>query len=670
MTTQRTAAVRALALVGPTGSGKTTLMEAMVMAAGAIDRRGGLGDSSPEARSRGHSVELNFARFDFLEDAYAVVDCPGSVELAAEADAALAAVDLAIIVTEPEAAKAGLLHPIFHQLEALGVPRAVFVNKMDQAKGSLDDLLSALAPVSAAPLVARQLPIFTGEKVSGYVDLALERAFVYRAGQASQQIDITPDIAGQEADARFHMLEQLADFDDTLMEQLLSDINPAQDLVFADLVGDMNAGLIAPVFFGSALNGFGVRRLLKALRHETATPDAAARRCGFTGAGAYVIKTAHVGQAGKLAFARIYGGQLADGADLTLPGGDRARAAGLFQMQGPALNKTAKAMTGDIVALGKLEQAQAGMALGSAGGVVPAQKAKRRSALYGLAVSAVNRKDDVRLSGALAKLLEEDPGLSLVHDTESHQVLLMGQGDGHIRLALERLRRRYAVEINTARPQTPYRETVRGVTTQKGRHKKQTGGHGQFADVTLRVSPRSRGDGFAFVSQITGGVVPKQWIPAVEQGVVDALAKGPLGFPVVDLEVALTDGSFHPVDSSEMAFRIAGRITTEEALAKCSPYLLEPIDSLKVFTPSAAIAAVNSMISGRRGQILGFGPRDGWPGWDVVEAYLPQETCNDLIAELRGLTQGLGEFSASFDHLAELSGRLAEEVVSAARARD
>ena len=214
--------VRALALVGPTGAGKTSLMEAMLQAAGETDRK--VGDSSPEAKARGHSVELNLAGFDFMGDHYAVVDCPGSLELAAEADAALPAVDLAVIVAEPEAAKVVLLQPAIRQLEALGVPRALFINKMDQARGSLDDLLAALAPVSSVPLVARQLPVVENERVTGYVDLALERAFVYRAGQPSQVVDLTPDLATVHADARFHMLEQLADFDDELMEQLLSDV--------------------------------------------------------------------------------------------------------------------------------------------------------------------------------------------------------------------------------------------------------------------------------------------------------------------------------------------------------------------------------------------------------------------------------------------------------------
>jgi elongation factor G len=647
--------VRALGLVGPTGGGKTTLMEALLQAACDGERRGDkAGDTSPEAKARSHSVEINLANFEFMGDRYAVIDCPGALEFSAEADAALAALDFAIVVAEPEAAKAVLLQPVLRQLERLGVPRALFVNKMDQAKGALQDLLDALAPISAAPLVARQLPIYEREKVTGFIDLALERAFVYRAGAPSQRVEIGADMADAEAQARFHMLEQLADFDDTLMEQLLSDITPSRDLVFADLAADMNEGLITPVFFGSALNGFGIRRLLKALRHETPAPERAAARLGVEGVGAYVLKTAYAGQAGKLAYARVFGGKLADGADLTLPGGERSRAGGLFAVHGAGLRKLPAAEEGEVAAIGKVDQAAAGQIL-SAGPTPQAGRVEmsKRPPLFAVAVSAKSRNDDVRLSGALLRLVDEDPGLALRHDAEARQVLLHGQGEGHVRLALERLKRRFGVEVATERPRTPYRETITRAATQRGRHKKQSGGHGQFGDVTIDIKPLPRGAGFVFESKITGGAVPKQWIPAVEQGVRDGLAKGPLGHPVIDLHVTLMDGAWHSVDSSEMAFRTAGRIAVEEGLKACGPVLLEPIEKLTVFTPATAMSNINSALSARRGQILGFGPREDWPGWEAIEAYLPQDECIDLIAELRSLTQGLGAFETSFDHMAE-----------------
>ncbi|NEX91774.1 elongation factor G [Caulobacter sp. 17J65-9] len=670
----KTHGARVVALAGPVGSGKTTLLEALLHAAGAIERQGSVeakssvGDAAPEARDRGQSVELNLAAFEFMGDRYGVIDCPGSVEFAADADHALACADLCLVVADPEPEKAVLLQPILKELERRGVPRALFVNKIDQARGRVRDLLAALQPVSATPLVARQIPIWKDEKAAGFVDLALERAFVYGAGATSERVDIPADLIERETEARFHMLEQLADYDDGLMEQLLSDVTPSQDAVFADLIRETREGLITPVFLGSALNGFGVRRLLKALRHDMPEASAAAERLGAEGPCAYVFKTAHAGQIGKLALARVFGSDLADGSEVTRPDGEKARVGGLFSVFGAATKKIAKAGPGELVALGKLENAHAGEIL-SADGKARRLKlaAETRLPLFALAVSTKDRKDDVRLSGALAKLVEEDPGLTYRLDPETQETLLLGQGEVHLRTAIERLKRRFGVAVDAHRPKTAYRETIRKGLAQRGRHKKQTGGHGQFGDVMIELRPMERGEGFSFSDKISGGVVPKQWIPAVEDGVRDAMERGPLGFPVVDVGVVLTDGSYHAVDSSEIAFRTAGRIAMSEGLAGGASYLLEPVEKITIYAPSTATSRINSIVSGRRGQILGFDNREGWPGWDRIEVYLPESERQDLIVELRSATQGVGAFEAEFDHMAELTGRLADEVVKQAR---
>jgi elongation factor G len=308
--THAAATTRAIALVGPPGAGKTTLLEAMLFASGATSRQGdvaagtSVGDASPEARQRGQSVEPNLAGFDFLGDRFAIVDCPGSGDFGGAEDLVLPAVDQAIVVVDPTPDKAVLAQPILRALERMGLPHAIFVNKIDQARGPLDPLIRALEAVASTPLVLRQLPLFKGERATGFVDLALERAFVYRPGQASERVDMPGEVVLAEADARFHMLEQLAEFDDELLEQLCSDVTPSQDMVFADLVTEMREAKITPVFFGSAQSGFGIRRLLKALRHETPCCDAAAERLGLDGHAAYVFKVSHAGQMGKLAAGR------------------------------------------------------------------------------------------------------------------------------------------------------------------------------------------------------------------------------------------------------------------------------------------------------------------------------------------------------------------------------
>jgi elongation factor G len=672
----KSATARAVALVGPAGAGKTSLMEALLHAAGAIDRLGSvnggncIGDTSPEARARTQTLELNIASFTFDEDRYTLLDLPGSVEFAAEGDAVLAAVDLAIVVTDPDPDRALLLQPILKELDRLSVPRIVFVNKIDQARVRLRDYLEALQAVSTIPLVARQIPIWENEQVSGYVDLANERAYVYRPGKPSERIDMPAHVTERENEARFHMLEQLADYDDALMEKLLADEQPQIDEVFADLVKETQAGLIAPVFLGAALNSAGVRRLLKALRHDTPGPQAAADRVGAQGVCAYVLKSSHTGQSGKLVFARAFGGAIADGADLTRVDATSNRVSGVFHLLGAQQKKVADLKEGEIGALGRLDAARACDLLSAGGAKLhthDAALAPPRFPVYSLAIATEDRKDDVRVSAAIAKLMEEDCALQYGHDPQTHELVLRGQGEIHLRVTLDRLKRRYQVGVQAHRPRSAYKETIRKSVTQRGRHKKQSGGHGQFGDVVCEIKPLPRSSGFQFEDRVTGGVVPRQWIPAVEMGVKDAMEKGPLGFPVVDVHVALTDGSHHSVDSSEIAFRTAGRIAMSDGLGACEPFLLEPIEKITIFAPNTATSRITSMLSTRRGQILGFDAREDWPGWDRIEGFIPQSERQDLIVELRSATQGLGSYIAEFAHMAELTGRLAEDIVAKAK---
>jgi elongation factor G len=287
-----------------------------------------------------------------------------------------------------------------------------------------------------------------------------------------------------------------------------------------------------------------------------------------------------------------------------------------------------------------------------------------------IALSAKERKDDVKLGQALTKLQEEDPSLTIVHNPEAQEVVMWGQGEMHLRVATERLAERYGVAIVTRPPTVGYRETIRKPIVQRGRHKKQSGGHGQYGDVVLDIKPLSRGSGFTFEDHIKGGVVPNNYIPSVEEGVIDGLKHGPLGFPVVDVAVKLIDGSYHTVDSSDMAFRTAGRIGIVEALPQCQPVLLEPIHLVEIYCPNEATAKINAIMSGRRGQILGFDTREGWPGWDVVRAQMPEAEIGDLIIEVRSATAGVGTFTFKFDHMSELTGRTADQIIAARRAAE
>ncbi|MBB4640661.1 elongation factor G [Rhizorhapis suberifaciens] len=658
--------VRAVALVGPAGSGKTSLAEALLFAAGAIDRQGSVaagssaGDGSPEARARGSSTELNLLRYEWLGDPFIILDAPGSAGFAADAALAVKACDLALVVIDPDPARALLVEPVLRQLESAGVPHALFVNKIEQAHGSIEDLLMALKPLSAATIVARQIPIQEDEQVTGFVDLALERAYHYCHGKPSEQFPLDDALRQQEERARLLMLETLADHDDILLEQLLSDEIPSLDLVFGDLARETRSGLVVPVLFGSALNGHGVRRLLKMLRHDAPAPEQTAERLNIGNASGLVLKVSHGSAIGRLALTRVFDRALAEGAELTGgPEGQAIRAGALFAIQGAATTKVGRAEPGDIVGVAKMDSLRAGDFLGSKGRLA----LERPIANCALAVAVENHKDEVRLSTALNRLAEEDPGLRWGQNGGSNETLLHGINDEHLAVALDRLKRRYGVGVTAHKPGTSYKESVRKPLTQRGRYKKQSGGHGQFADVTIELRPLERGEGFHFADRITGGAVPKQWIPAVEQGARDALVKGPLGFPVVDVAVTLVDGQFHSVDSSELAFRTAGRIAVSDALAAAAPYLLEPVAHVTIHSPGFASSRIGSSVASRRGQMLGMTPLDGWSRWDVIEVLLPESELHGLEAELRSLSQGMARYEAHFDHLAEVGHKLAGEIV-------
>ena len=398
------------------------------------------------------------------------------------------------------------------------------------------------------------------------------------------------------------------------------------------------------------------------MRHEAPASDHAAKRLEVTDAAMYVFKIVH-GSIGRLAMARVLGGKIAEGSDLKSSEGDHARVGSLFKIQGEKTQKVSEARDGDIVAVAKIDIDQGRASGFRRGKVPPAIDIDYPARNCAIAIEPADRKDDVKLSGALQRLGEEDAALVIEHDEANHEIRLRGINDEHLNTVLGRLKRRFGVEVKTQTPTVGYRESIRKPVTQKGRHKKQSGGHGQFGDVIIEVKPLPRGSGFVFEERIHGGSVPKHWIPAVEEGVREAMHKGPFGFQVVDCAVALVDGSYHSVDSSELAFRLAGRIAMQDALGAAQPHLLEPMHKLMVVCPSSATSRITSAIAGRRGQMLGMAPRDGWAGWDRIDALIPEAELAGLEAELRSQSQGLATYEAEFDHLAELNGPLADKVI-------
>lgn len=663
--------VRNVAIVGPYSSGKTTLLESLLFVSGAITRKGSIkegntvSDSSPEARDRQMSVEVSAASTTHDKIEFTFLDCPGSIEFAQETYNALVGAGAAIVVCEPVIDRLLTLAPLLKFLDDWEIPHLVFINKMDRFKNSFMEVLHALKEVSTRPVLPQQYPIRQDRELVGYIDLITEQAYHYHSGSPADPVPLPDHLKPEEHSARQEMLEVLADFDDHLLEELLEDIEPSQAEIIKDLKQDLSADLIVPVFFGIADQDYGVRPLLDALVKETPAPTITGERRGLENKQegetlVQVLKTYFTPQGGQLSLARVWQGKLTDGMSL-----NGVRAGGLYHLMGQQQKSIQAAGIGEIVAIGRLEGIKTGDTLSSKG--KPSKelpKADTLEPVYALAVTPEKRKDEVKLSGALSKLVEEDPSLYWEQHGDTKEVILWGQGEIHLQVALDRLRRKYNLPMSTHLPQVPYKETIRQGHKVHGRYKHQTGGHGAFGDVYLDIRPLARGEGFHFHQKIVGGVVPKQYIPGVEMGVKEYLEHGPLGFPVVDVDVTLTDGSYHSVDSSEQAFKQAARIAMTEGMPLCHPILLEPILLVKVSIPAECTSKALQLVSGRRGQILGYESLAAWKGWDQVTAYLPQAEMHNFIIELRSLTMGVGTFTWTYDHLQEVPDKVTNNVLA------
>ncbi len=663
-----TRGTRCVAIVGPQGSGKTTLTEAMLFAAGAIPAKGNVAqattasDASPEARARHMSTELTPLHFSFMGDDWVVLDCPGAVDLLQDSHHGMLMADTVVIVVDPHPERMLSLGPVFSFLDEHKVPHMLFINKMDRFHGSVRELIASAQRQSSRPLVLRHVPISDGPHINGYVDVVAERAYHYKFDKPSTRIPIADASPRDLGDARRALLERLSDFDDALLEKLLEDITPDTKEVYRQLTKDLQEDLIVPVLIGAAEHENGVRRLLKVLRHEVPGPEVTAKRLQIPDGKlvAQVLRITYAPHVGKLSVLRVWHGTLKDGEMLA-----GQRVSNLQEGAEPKLGKArlSSAGVGAVAALSKLDAGAVGTILTETGAQAPKAAATPPVSLYTLAIAASNRKDDVKLGDALRKLAEEDPSLTLHQMPDTGELLFSGQGEMHLLLAIERLRRKFDLDVQTHKPQVAYRETIRRGTTHHARFKRQSGGHGQFADIKVEISPLPRGGGITFTDSIVGGVVPRNFIPAVEAGMRDNTARGPLGFPVVDVNVRLIDGQYHSVDSSDQAFRTAGRMAMTEGLPHCEPVLLEPVYEVTLYVPDAFTSKVQRAVTQRRAQILGFNARSGWDGWEEVRVHMPEAEMQDLILDIRSNSQGTGTYEAVFSHYQELQGRDADKVV-------
>ena len=674
--------IRNVAFVGPHHSGKTTLIEALLAHSGAIPRKGAVTDGSattdhdPESHAHQMSVAPSFAYLQSGNARVNIIDCPGAVDFLEETKNALLAADAAVIVVEADPNRLAQVETIVDYLESRSLPHCFCINRLDRPGADFFATYASLRQRFGNHVVAEQAPIGQAENFSGFVDIITMSAFKYGEGGATTGTALPENF---EAKSREELLEALADFDDHLMEEILEGQEPPLDEIERDLTSDVSADKIVPVLVASGIRGWGVPQLLELVLSQF--PDATGvRRLDQSGKPvepsaqaplvAQVCKTIVHPQSGKLSIARIFAGTINADTQLvdTSRGDVKERPGGLYALLGKNQSAVTSMGPGSIVAIARLEHAQTGDTLCAGGAKLVTPLHKPPKPAFGLALRPHDRADEAKLSQLLVRMKEEDPTLLVERAEFTDELVLRGYGEMHLAVTVERLQRKYNVKLDTQLPHVPYRETITGKTKQQGRYKHQTGGHGMFGDVHLEIEPQPRGSGVKFDEHIVGGVVPKQFFPGVEKGVREALEKGPLGgFPVVDVHVTLYDGSYHSVDSNEMSFKLAASLAMREGMPKCNPVLLEPIQRVEITVPTAYTSAVLQQVSGRRGQILSYGPSEQRRGYDIVKALVPQSELPRYLTELRTATQGLGYFSAEHDHFEYAPPKVVASVTAAAK---
>lgn len=620
--------MRLFTILGPSGAGKTTLVQALA----SLDDKRGKALSIPGVAS--------VSSFGFMGEDWAAVDVVGGAENLASVGAALAVSDIAVICVPADAESAVLAAPFLRRVEELEVPAIIFINRIDSAQHRIAEIVAALQAYSRHHIVLREVPIRDGGTITGFVDLVSERAWKFEEGKHSALIEMPDSVKDREAAARTELLESYADLDDHLMEELIEDRQPLAEEVYAVAARALRDNAVIECFIGSASKGHGITRLMKSLRHDAPGVEQTRSRfgAGTLAVGALADQLKHLG---KTVLVRALDGSVGGGARL---GGADLGSITDLDAKTPlgqlAAGQIGLAVKSDHLSAGQAFSRDTGERLAGGGAASPFRRI----------IAPGHDKDDSRLLAALGRLAEIDPALGLVSDEGTGRPVLATQGPLHLRRVLAKIGGDFAVPVGESPVPTALRETILRGTEVHHRHRKQTGGAGQFADVVVAIRPESRGAGFAFTETVKGGTVPRNYIPSVEEGARDGLAKGPLGHPVVDVSVELKDGKSHAVDSSDHAFRTAGKSAIREALAEVGTVLLQPVMKVEIQVPSMFSGALVPLVSGMKGQVLGFEAHETAAGWDVFQLLLPMAAEDALFVALAAATRGTAWFTSAFDH--------------------
>ncbi|MHC1758691.1 MAG: elongation factor G [Negativicutes bacterium] len=674
--------IKNVGIVAHGGAGKTSLTEAMLFNAGAVTRLGRVDDGSAttdfeaEEVKRKVSISAALAPCEWKEYKINIVDTPGYSDFVSEVKGALRAVDAAIVVLCAASGVEVETEKVWKYAVDQKLPRIAFVNKMDRENADFDATVEAMKAAFGGTIVPLQMPIGSQESFTGVVDLVGMKAFAYKGGKGTET-EIPADMMDAVELARLSMIEAAAEADDDLLSKYLEGEELTDEEIRSGLVKGIADGRFSPVFCGSAAKNIGVVDFMNALAQFAPSADRtivtgskpksedAVNRSISDPFSALVFKTTADPFVGRLSFLRVFSGSLKP--DCTLYNSTKEkteRIGNIFTMKGKTQDSMTVANAGDIVVVAKMAETGTGDTLCDKDKPVVYPAIAYPGQMFTLCIEPKNKGDEDKIGAALTRLADEDPTLKFKKHPETSQLLVSGMGDLHLAIMAERLKRKFGVDVKLSDPKIAYRETIRTGVKVEGKHKKQTGGHGQYGHVWLQLDPMPSGSPFEFIDATFGGSVPRQFIPAVEKGVREAFAKGVIaGYPLVDIKVTLTDGSYHDVDSSEMSFKVASALAIRKGVVQAKPMLLEPIYSVEVTVPESYMGDIIGDLNGKRGRILGMEPIGG--GLGVVRAMAPMSEMFRYAIDLRSITQGRGSFTMEFDHYAEVPQRQAEAIIEA-----
>ncbi len=674
--------IKNVGIVAHGGAGKTSLTEAMLFNAGAVTRLGRVDDGSAttdfeaEEVKRKVSISAALAPCEWKEYKINIVDTPGYSDFVSEVKGALRAVDAAIVVLCAASGVEVETEKVWKYAMDQKLPRIAFVNKMDRENADFDATVEAMKTAFGSSIVPLQMPIGSQESFTGIVDLVGMKAYAYKGGKGTET-EIPADLMDAVELARMSMIEAAAEADDDLLSKYLEGEELTDEEIRSGLVKGVADGRFSPVFCGSAAKNIGVVDFMNALAQFAPSADRtivsgnkpkseeAVTRSVSDPFSALVFKTTADPFVGRLSFLRIFSGSLKP--DCTLYNSVKEkteRIGNIFTMRGKTQDSMTVANAGDIVVVAKMAETGTGDTLCDKDKPVVYPAIAYPGQMFTLCIEPKNKGDEDKIGAALTRLADEDPTLKFKKHPETSQLLVSGMGDLHLAIMAERLKRKFGVDVKLSDPKIAYRETIRTGVKVEGKHKKQTGGHGQYGHVWLQLDPMPSGSPFEFVDATFGGSVPRQFIPAVEKGVREAFAKGVIaGYPLVDIKVTLTDGSYHDVDSSEMSFKVASALAIRKGVVQAKPILLEPIYSVEVTVPESYMGDIIGDLNGKRGRILGMEPIGG--GLGAVRAMAPMSEMFRYAIDLRSITQGRGSFTMEFDHYAEVPQRQAEAIIEA-----